>query len=517
MNANAGHVGVGTGNEEDAGPGSARPRMMPLEMGIFGFATALLLWIGMGLWLPWQEVLVANDPILYVAGSRGLARTGSYVLTEVTGTPRVTLYPPAQSVLYSGTWLGNPGVVEAERRMRWVSLLVGVASACLGARLAMNLGLSRWTAALFGLACVANGNWVYLSCNYYSEPQCILWLLGAACLLTGPRRGTAAGWLAVGLCFAAAYLTRTAAQAFLAVAGLHAVVAIVLRRDFKPSLAVLPGVVAYLGWAAWTRGSMGYGQVFREMVESEGLRGWAMNSAAEAVRYVFGIHWARIISGPAGALDAFLHGRVSWLPPLAAWVLGPLISLLFLRSVRGKGADGGWVLLAVGLYTLQLVLWPANIEARGALPLLPFVLAGALVGAKPFLRWAGPSVATKACNAVLAVSVVGSIAVAAVAARGAHRAEEQRLAEFDGFIRAMNETVPPGQPVGIGPGLPLQSLHLRSQHPLESIELAFLGPTNAVPPRFWIMTGETVLEPAPWTSIRLASKRRGWVLIERRE
>jgi len=312
--------------------------------------------------------ITSGDDLTYLALSKSL-ESGSYRETYLAGAPLHVKYPPGYPV-----WLMAVRQVAGENLdvIRVANLaLIAAFTLCLYGIMRRVAGVPLALAAILLVA--LNHTVLRVGGTLLSEPL-FLALVGASLLCTvraSPHEGRhAAGAIAFAT---AAYLTRTAGLALLLGIGVW----LWQRRRPRELIAyVASSLVAVGGWFAYTA------------AVPQALSGWS-----------YGVDIARGLGTsspgvPARLLLSSWHNSVGYLTEGLPWSVG-------LPTLQGTLVDNlAWLvamvlLLAVGLLVfwrksravagylvfgwMLLATWPWRVD-RLLVPLLPFVIAGMLIG-----------------------------------------------------------------------------------------------------------------------------------------
>ena len=386
-----------------------------------------------------------KDTNLYIEGARSLAEGAGYRHVIHVGEPPLRLYPPGQSVFLALPWkLGGGQFPENYRAMalaEWAAAMIAVV-----ALLAYLRGLGHGPLALSLAAAVLGLSPMWTSYLHFLWSEAVFCALAFA-VFTQLRRAVETAemrrWLAVGLLLAVMLLWRKAALAFIAGAGVAALLNGGERRWRAAFLAVAPGVVMAAVVAVATRdpGDWSGGSYARSWQDQ-----WQRLGGTAGYLATVGRHLAELVTG-GSFVDALfatfprLASKEAMLDPAwAGWlgnlgaVIGAVIALLCAfgladdRTLAGRATV--WV---AALVTLQSVLWIWDTGGRFYLPLVAPMMAwsargGRLLAGPGHWRWLRPALAAAAVPLV--------IANGAYAARFAGYAD-QRSAEVRAFARSV--------------------------------------------------------------------------------
>ena len=302
----------------------------------------------------------------YATLGRSLATGRGYREIHDPAAPPHAHFPPAYPGLLAAAW----AVVGTDRPDRFTAVAHGLS---LAAVLAGLWGFARWwratepaaAAAALSLALAANWTWARAGGVIRSEPLAIA--LGAATLLLARRPGRG---IVLGVVLGLGLLTR---QVF-ACWALAVAVDLGLRRGWLAAgrlLAVVAAVVA--PWLAWQVrvGSGAQAGLFRR----EGL---APLVASQALFYARRIPDA-VVGPVVEVATVFARApRVGQVATLGAILATALVLAGWVRMLWSPRRRLGAL---IPLATLPLLLaWPFTEAGRFLVPLVPFVLMGAVDG-----------------------------------------------------------------------------------------------------------------------------------------
>jgi len=360
-------------------------------------ALAVLIILVMG-WRGRQPLgITSGDDLTYLALSKSL-ESGSYRETYLAGAPLHVKYPPAYPL-----WLLAMRKVGGENLdvIRGANLaLLAVFALCLYGIVQRVAGVPLALAAILLVA--LNHTLLRSGGTLLSEPL-FLALVGASLLCT-VRAGPADGRYTAGaIAFAiAAYLTRSAGLGLLLGVGLW----LLPRRRPRELIAfAVASAVAVGGWFAYTASvptalsgwSYGFDVARGLETSSPGVAARFLHSFwRKSVGYLTeGLPWSVGLPSVQGTLmDNF-----AWLA--ATLVLLPAGLLVFWRKAR---AVAGYLIFGAMLLTV----WPWRVD-RLLEPLIPFVIAGMLLGMQSVTRIAPAILRVPAILALVLLMGFGSI------------------------------------------------------------------------------------------------------------
>jgi hypothetical protein len=340
-----------------------------------------LLAIGVVNWLllP-KSTLYLVDTNSYLGGAISLAQGQGYHSATQVDHPRVTIYPPLQSFYLSWWWRADPAFPDNIPRLNagMLSLSLGVC-ACLFVLL-WKKGLPLMVITVFTLTLGLSPAWMVLLCCLYSDV--LLALLGYLLwLLWWSAKGPPKHWqlLATGLLLAACLLTRTAALAWVAGAGLLLLWRFRECRWWYWLLVLLPAGGAALWWKQWTAGSYSYESYFLTRLQESGSS-YVANTLWQAWQYLGGEHMSEMLFMAAGRLGT--SNLIRQFPPWFASLLSVLFAVfsLGLALLVALGCRATWsrlnlfFLLVLAVYLAELIIWPFPLGSRVLFPLLPVLI-----------------------------------------------------------------------------------------------------------------------------------------------
>ncbi len=217
------------------------------------------------------------DSILYMSGAKALASGDGYVNGMFSGNPRIGSYPPLQSWLLSLLWRIRPGYPGNADILGWGMLMISWGAMGAAYCFIRRHHVPAWLATLFLANWAISPNWLQFVFLLMSDAAFVAIVLGVALIWLGPWPGrlTSATWALTGIGLGAAYLCRSAALPFLAVAAVTAAWQLRCRRWQPLASCGIPMAVALIGWRSWTMGGdtgTGYQSLFQGYLDEIG--GW---------------------------------------------------------------------------------------------------------------------------------------------------------------------------------------------------------------------------------------------------
>ncbi len=372
----------------------------------------------------------------YATLGRALAEGRGYRVISLVGSPLHAHFPPAYPTALALVWLLVGTADQARFTILAHALSVGL----------MALGVWsvgrwwRWTeprgvATCLTLALAVNWTWARTGGLIRSEPLAIA--LGGLSLLVARRVARSdrltLGLIGLSLLLGLGVLTRQVAACW----SLAVAVDLGLRRGWRAAGGLLVGiglvVAPWVGWQVWV-GSGTQSGLFQ-------VGDLPRIVASQTVFYARRI--PDVIVGPFVEV-ATVFGRSAWLGRVAtvgAVAVACLVVLGWVRSGMSQRRRLGGL---IPLLTLPLLLvWPFTEAGRFLVPLVPFVLMGAVEGGASLLGRLGvPRAKLWASRLVLA----GSIPYAAYAVVSNRAGAERQLQrDFDaGCAWIASQTEPAG-------------------------------------------------------------------------
>lgn len=337
-------------------------------------------------WNRWDDFAFTSDAGAYLAGARSIAEGQGYRFSAHAGAPKISLYPPLQSVLLAPAFRWGPAFPDNVPLLH--GIMIGLSTITLGVVFAFlrTEAVPRLPAALFVLLWGISAQW--LTWLGYLVADVGFAALPAALALAW--RADRAGpewrrWLWMGLGMALAYGWRTAAQA-----GMIALGAIVVGRCLlagggwrRAACFLGPTALSYGLWR-WARaGGLDYGRVLAGYFEYEG--GWPgyLRTLASHVWIVArGFEFWPFLAAPFRRQLQLWQEAGEWLRAIPLllllagvhlwWVGRTALGFLARVTVRDLA-----VLFALAVYAAQLFLVPFHgyDYHRYLYPFAPFFFA----------------------------------------------------------------------------------------------------------------------------------------------
>lgn len=322
------------------------------------------------------------DANTYLAGAISLSQGNGYHLITQVEQPRITFYPPLQSAYLSLALRTQPPFPGCINGLNVAMLLL---SLCAMAVLFFVLRQNRVPcpiAVLLTLTLGLSPTWFLLVSLLFSDVLFTLigfllvwlWFRPEPWPPKWPVPGT-------GVLLALAYLTRTAALAWLVGAGLVLWLVCHWRRPQIWLMVLLPASLVLSWWRAWTSTGYSYVQDFRERF----LGGSYLRHCLDNFWALASGNWLQDALSPAwvrapDVIHRTLPGA-SWLVTLLVMLTGlVLVCLCGIGCWRGRDRQTRSFLVVIAVYLAELMLWPFSLGNRVVFVLLPFVLVWAWQG-----------------------------------------------------------------------------------------------------------------------------------------
>jgi hypothetical protein len=388
----------------------------------------------------------------YALLARALLQAEGYRATDHPDRPRHAHFPPGYPLVLAAVWTLTRVSVPAAH----IASTLFTIGACLASWVWFRRLLPAPAALALGLALAVNWLWARTGSAIQSEPLYALFsqlTILAAIRATRHASSSLGDTLALGVLLAASLLTRQVAVAL----ALAILVDLALRARWAQALAVAAVtsllVAPWVGWmiAARSRAGTQLGLLV------QGELSLAVRVAQQSIKYLQRI--PDQITGPfvEVATEFRSEATLAVLANLWATMAASVIGAGWFRLLRRRrGRLAGLVpLLTLGV----LVLWPYTEAGRLLIPLIPFVLIGAVVGiagaTRGFLRLIGALIGlsrarTFASCLVLAASIPYS---GYMLAMGRARMRDVSQRDFDAACRWLVERADrPGPVLSRHPG-----------------------------------------------------------------
>lgn len=405
-----------------------------------------------------------SDIPFYLGGAKGIAELKSYKDPTTVGVPWMTLYPPAHSLFLAG-FVGGEGTIDDQLDAAAIGMAgLQALAACLAFFGLIRTGVNPVVAAVASLMVSTSPQWMMLTTKFMSEPLfAVISFIVAWQFLNLPKTPTLGYGMLMGMLGAGLFLTRTAGIPFAFVIGLWSLYQLHRSRNWA---WLLPGLVlggATAGWILFARQGHSYVNYMAGNYDRAGGLLAFLPSIGQRVLELLALE---------DLSEAYVTGSYNWLktrPTPFSWLVpafGLLLLTLCVIGVRARRcAADSWSILALGLYSLQIAVWPFPLGARCAIPLLPWVVVygwagiGALRLPDRILRYRLPAVV-----GVLGAAVLVNLLVASSMARQAMR--ESSIVEFDEAIRWLAQNSSPSQSIGSGLDVPRVQISSKLGRPL---------------------------------------------------
>lgn len=357
------------------------------------------LWIGLTLVLtamaflftPWGAT-VGLDGHMYVEGAHSIAKTGGYRVLTAVGQPPLGTYPPMFPAVIAPGFLAVRDFAADSWILRLIPALISVVSLLLLFRTLVTCHVPPIIAAGSALLLGSSLTWNLLLGNFMAEPL-FLMLVNLACLWSQPERlpkvggkGSYRWWFILGVLSGLLFLTRSAAVGIVAGIGLAWLCGRWWKQPLSGVAFAVPFLALALPWVLIPKGSSAsYGDAFRWFYEKNGgPKGYLGTCLTQVLELPLGRATADLLSDLLGrlpyipAVSQLNLGNLTQLPLLAAGLFGSWVVFRGYRLADVQGRQA--VILPMGFYMLQIILWPFVMGPRGAIFLLPVVIGWGWLG-----------------------------------------------------------------------------------------------------------------------------------------
>jgi len=329
-----------------------------------------------------RDTAYSVDANTYLGGAISFAHGEGYHAATQVDHPRVTIYPPVHSLYLSLAWRMNPAFPANILWLNLAMLLLSLGTcACLFVLL-HRMGLPLPIIVLLTLTLGLSPSWLTLQTFLFSDVLLtllagLLWLLWWRDSKPAPQ---STYWL-TGLLLAVSLLTRTAALAWIGTAGLILLWKYRSARPWQWVAVLLLPFLAALWWRQWCAGGYSYGTYFQTTIQQPGgFAQYLTNTLSQAWRYLGGEHAIEMLS-PAvtrlsnSQLSHTLPQSVVFLMKAASMMCALGLSVLTVIGCRARwDRQSPCLLLILGVYLAELIIWPFPLGYRVLLPLLPVLL-----------------------------------------------------------------------------------------------------------------------------------------------
>jgi hypothetical protein len=449
-------------------PQSALPGSPNLNRAAWGVLLLALAWIGFSstwnLHRSHAQSEYYSDIPFYMGGAQGLASLGRYVDPSTVGRPRVTLYPPLQSA-FLAPWFASPGSFDQQldRAASAMSVLHGLGVLATFFVLRRN-AVAPLVSALTAALVATSPQWLTHVAKFMSDP--LFAVLAFATALVFFRLPDRPDWkfgVGLGLMGSLLFLTRTAALPISFTIGVWSLVQ--FRRDWNPRW-LIPGIVlsaAVAGWFLFTLGGFNYGQFYSASTSAEtGLQASVFRIFRQGFRFV-GL--AEFSEAHFSALYLWLNGQPRPLPWIASLGAVSLTGLCILGFRSRRCPSDRWSLMALGLYALEVAVWPFPLGARCAMPILPWIAVWGWAGLVDVASRLGHrQMPVIAAASILSLGIATNIRVSLSTARLWHR--EAAAEDFAVAAAWAREHIPASEPIGTSLCVPRVQLSSMLSRPL---------------------------------------------------
>lgn len=449
-------------------PESTPPASSKLDRAAWGVLLLALAWIGYAstwnLHRSHSQSEYYSDIPFYLGGAKGIATLGRYVDPSTVGNPRVTLYPPLQSAFVAPWFVSSESFNrQLDHAAAAMSILHALGVLATFFVLRRN-GVAPLVGALTAGLVATSPQWLTHVAKFMSDPLCsVLAFATASVFFRLPDRPDWKFGVGLGFLGALLFLTRTAAIPISFTIGVWSLVQ--FRRDWNPRW-LIPGFVlagAVAGWFLFTLGGFNYGQFYSDSTSAEtGLQATALRVFRQGFRF---IGLAEFNEAYLSAIQLWLNGKPRPLPWIASLGALSLTGLCIVGFRARKCAADRWSLLALGLYALEIAVWPFPLGARCAMPILPWVAVWGWAGLVELCSRLGHRhLPVIAAASVLSLGIATNIRVSISTASLWNRdAAIEELAAVAAWAR---EHIPASEPIGTSLSVPRVQLSSMLSRPL---------------------------------------------------
>lgn len=336
---------------------------------VWVLATLALLTISFSAWRP-APAGVWHDDGVYMMIGQALADGDGLVYGGVPGSPPAAKFPPLYSALLALLWLLFGDLATVTLAAGFLNLaLVTASGLLLGRILHQRAGVPAVLAALGGILAFASGDVLRHAIVPLSESLFVF--LSLLALSAWPKNESTNDFRAVSLTLVALALTRSAAIAFIAGAGLT----LLLQKRWKATLfATGPALATMLIWGAWSRRAAA--EIPGGMEDILGpYTGWLSGQLLDSP--------AAFLGGlPSHAFAVLERVAVLALPRTSGGlllILGLLVAPLLVLGMRRIARDLPVFVACAALYFGLLLAWPYA-DRRLVVPLHPLVTGAIIAG-----------------------------------------------------------------------------------------------------------------------------------------
>lgn len=502
-------------------PPSTPPASSKLDRAAWGVLLLALAWIGLAstwnLHRSHSRSEYYSDIPFYLGGAKGIATLGRYVDPSTVGNPRVTLYPPLQSVFVAPWFVSSESFDrQLDHAAAAMSVLHGLGVLATFLVLRRN-GVAPLVSALTAGLVATSPQWLTHVSRFMSDPLfSVLAFATASVFLRLPDRPDWKFGVGLGFLGAILFLTRTAAIPFSFTIGVWSLVQ--FRRDWNVRWLV-PGTVlaaAVAGWFLFTLGGFNYGQFYSDSTSAEtGLQATVLRIFRQGFRFV-GL--AEFNEAYLSAIHLWLNDKPRPLPWIASFGALSLTGLCVVGFRARKCAADRWSLLALGLYALEIAVWPFPLGARCAMPILPWVAVWSWAGlVEVCSRLGHRQLPVITAASVLSLGIATNMRVSiSTASLWKQEAGIEDLAAVAAWAR---EHIPASEPIGTSLSVPRVQLSSMLSRPLVLIRGTTPEPrkepdgtpqgTAPSRPPLWVIRSSSEQLPAPPSPLVFSRGRWG--------
>ena len=426
-----------------------------------GWLIALLLVVVFPLSLNFDGPSVA-DPVYYQAGAKALAEGHGYRMVTHLGEPRITHYPPLQSLYLSLFWRMNPKCPDNTPWLHGGMVLLQAVCALLLFLWLKRQSVPKAWAWLLVVTLGTSPNWIVLGAFYFSEPLFLAIALGLLWLWSRPgSAGTNQQWLLTGLGLGLIFLVRPAALGL--IAGVGCILFWMLwKEDRKPLFwGMGPVGLVLLGWKWWCMESPGHTEETALRWHDLGAGGTITMAAENALGYLGGSSFLDLMAMVfvrAPGISLIQSLGISMIAKFVYWTAALSLVVVIFRGMRASNSS---VMKALGViaavYAVQIIVYPWHMGNRAIVVLLPLLLLWLWRGLEPTLRHAKHGAKLSlGLAAVLAANIATNCYLAAADAR---TFQLSNSGDWEAIDQWLAQNVKPDSLVAASSTLPLIRFH----------------------------------------------------------
>ena len=332
-------------------------------------ALLLLLGIGTYQWINrWHDFAFFSDAGAYLAGARSLAAGEGYRFVSHEGQPKISLYPPLQSVLLAPAFKWGPPFPENVPILHGIMIALGGLTLGLVYAFLRAEGMPRAPVAWFIVLWGISTQWMMWLGFIVSDVAFAGVPAGLALIWRADQNGPEwRRWLWLGLGLGIAYWLRTATQAWSLALAVIVIGRCLLGGNWlRAACFVVPVAASALLWRKVRAGGVDYGDFLIAYFYYEG--GWSRyfrTLAGHVWVLVRGYEFWPFMASPVRRQQLLWQEAHKWwlvVPTLLVLAVGHVwwlgrTAMGFLRGICERDLA---VLLGLAIYSVQIFLVPFN-------------------------------------------------------------------------------------------------------------------------------------------------------------